>query len=223
VGIFVIEEETRADGYRLEKIFRIFGNSKPEMARKGKDYRGELKWTTRLSLNSQGNGGGETGAEEKALEAFAAGFFNKNGQVQSETIAFSPNCAVCRRENGEEKRVAGQYGCLITALEYFSTHDVAQGEVREFPFILGGHPYVFKCAVGKAAPLEPYGSKVYPIDFTTYDGWLKDKRGRPLVKKDKGDIRIWLSKDGLFINRIVRLKVKYAWYLTIHMDLFKAS
>jgi len=44
-----------------------------------------------------------------------------------------------------------------------------------------------------------------------------------VVKKDRGDIRIWLSKDGPFKDRIVRLKVKYAWYLTIHMDLYKAS
>jgi hypothetical protein len=223
VGTFIIEEDTQAVGDQLEKTFRIFGNSKPEMARKGKDYRGELKWTTRLSLNSQGDGGGETGAEEKTVDASSAGFFNKNGRVQSESIAFSPDCAVCLRENGDEKRVDGQHGCLITALEYFSTHDVAQGELREFPFILGGHPYVFKCEVGKAAPLEPYGARVYPIDFTTYDGRLKDERGGPRVKKGKGDIRIWLSKDGLFKDRIVRLKVKYAWYLTIHMDLFKAS
>jgi hypothetical protein len=177
---------------------------------------------TCLSLNPEGDAG-PAGAGEAAVAASSAGFFNKNGQVQAEMIVFSPDCAVCRRENGDEKRVAGNHGCLATALEYFSAHDFAAGEVREFPFIFGGHSYVFRCEVGKAARLEPYGNRVYPIDFTTYDGILKDGRGTPLVKKEKGDIRIWVSKEGPFKDRIVRLKVKYAWYLTIHMDLYRAS
>jgi len=226
VGTFVIEEDVRANGGRLEKTFRIFGNSKPEMARKGKDYRGELKLITRSTLSSQGDGQGDGdggGDGGRAVEVTSSSFFNKNGQVQAEDIVFAPDCAVCRRENGDEKRVDGRYGCLITALEYFSDREVAEGDVTEFPFILGGHPYSFKCEVGKASALQPYGSKVFPIDFTTYDGLLKDGRGAPLVKKDEGDIRLWLSKDGPFKNRIVRLKVKYAWYLTIHMDLYKAS
>jgi len=223
VGTFAIEEDIRANGDRLDKTFRIFGNSKPEMARKGKDYRGELKMLTRSPKNSQEDSGGDNGAEEGIVEVSSSGFFNKNGQIQAEDIVFSPDCAVCRRENGDEKRFDGRYGCLITALEYFSDREVAEGDVTEFPFILGGHPYSFKCEVGKASALQPYGSKVFPIDFTTYDGLLKDGRGAPLVKKDEGDIRLWLSKDGPFKNRIVRLKVKYAWYLTIHMDLYKAS
>lgn len=233
VGTFFIEEDLRANGDQWDRTYRIFGNSKPEMAKKGKDYRGELKMVARLALDlpdvtgeeslpPNGDGGG-TADGGRTIEVSSSGFFNKNGQVQAEDIVFSPDCAVCRRENGAEKRVEGRFGCLITALEYFSTHEVAAGDVHEFPFILGGYPYVFKCEVGKAAPLEPYGARVYPVDFTTHDGMLKDGRGKSLIKKDKGDIRIWLSKDGPFKDRIVRLKVKYAWYLTIHMDLYRAS
>jgi len=223
VGTFAIEEDIRANGDQLDKIFRIVGSSKPELARKGKDYRGELKMITRSCPNSQGDSGGETGAEESVVEVSSSGFFNKNGRIEAESLAFFPDCAVCRRENGDEKRVDGRYGCLITALEYFSDREVAEDDTYEFPFILGGHPYLFKCEVGKAAALEPYGAKVFPIDFTTYDGLVKDGRGMPVVKKKKGDIRIWLSKDGPFKDRIVRLKVQYAWYLTLHMDLVKAS
>lgn len=223
VGTFAIEEDIRSNGDQLDKIFRIFGNSKPELARKGKDYRGELKMTSRFSGNSQRDDDGKDGDEARGVEISSSGFFNKNGQVQAESITFFPDCAVCRRENGDEKRVAGRYGCLIAALEYFSGHEVAEGDIREFAFILGGHPYCFKCEVGKATALEPYGAKVFAVDFTTYDGLLKDGRGMPLVKKKKGDIRIWLSKEGPFKDRIVRLKIKYAWYLTLHMDLYKAS
>jgi hypothetical protein len=223
VGTFNIEEEIRMNGDQLDKIFRIFGNSKPELARKGKDYRGELKMTTRSSGNSQGEGDGPAGKGERAGEISSSGFFNKNGQVVAESIAFFPDCAVSRRENGDEKRIDGQYGCLITVLEYFIDHEVAAGDIREFSFILGGSPNIFKCEVGKAAPLAPFGSKVFPIDFTVYDGLRKDSRGMPLVKQKKGGIRIWVTKEGPFKDRILRLKLQYAWYLTLHMDLYKAS
>ena len=223
VGTFNIEEEVRTNGGQLDKIFRIFGNSKPELARKGKDYRGELKMTTRSSGNLSGDGDGKDGDGEKAVEFSSSGFFNKNGQVQAESITFSPDCAVSRRENGDEKRVDGKYGCLITVLEYFIDHEVAQGDIREFPFILGGSPYIFKCEVGKATALAPFGTKVFPVDFTVYDGLRKDGRGMPLVKQKKGGIRIWVTKEGPFKDRILRLKLQYAWYLTLHMDLYKAS
>jgi hypothetical protein len=204
VGTFNIEEEIRTNGGQLDKIFRIFGNSKPELASKGKDYRGELKLITLSSGNSQGGGDGPAGDGEGAVEISSSGFFNKNGQVVAESIAFFPDCAVSRRENGDEKRVAGQYGCLITVLEYFIDHGVAEGDIREFPFILGGSPYCFKCEVGKAAALAPFGSKVFPIDFTVYDGLRKDDRGMRLVKQKKGSIRIWVSKEGPFKDRILR-------------------
>jgi len=223
VGTFAIEEDIREDGDQLDKVFRIFGNSKPEMARDGKDYRGELKMTSRFSGNSQGEGDGEDGDEERAVEISSSGFFNKNGQVVAESITFFPDCAVSRRENGDEKRIDGQYGCLITVLEYFVDHEVAAGDIREFPFILGGSPYCFKCEVGKAAALAPFGTKVFPVDFTVLDGLRKDGRGMPLVKQKKGSIRIWVSKEGPFKDRILRLKLQYAWYLTLHMDLYKAS
>jgi hypothetical protein len=223
VGTFNIEEDVRANGGQRDKIFRIFGNSKPELARKNKDYRGELKMTTRFSGNSPGNGNGPAGKGERAGEITSSGFFNKNGQVVAENIAFFPDCAVSRRENGDEKRVAGQYGSLISVLEYFIDHEVTEGDAREFPFILGGSPNIFKCEVGKAGVLKPYGAKVFPVDFTVCDGLRKDGRGQPLVKQKKGSIRIWVSKDGLFKDRIVRLKLQYAWYLTLHMDLVKTS
>jgi hypothetical protein len=223
VGTFNIEEDIRTDGDQLDKVFRIFGNSKPELASKGKDYRGELKMTSRFSGNSQGEGDGEDGDEERAVQISSTGFFNKNGQVVAESITFFPDCAISRRENGDEKRVDGQHGCLITVLEYFIDHEVAEGDIREFPFILGGSSYCFKCEVGKAAALAPYGSKVFPVDFTVLDGLRKDSRGMPLVKQKKGSIRIWVSKEGPFKDRILRLKLQYAWYLTLHMDLYKAS
>jgi len=223
VGTFNIEEDIRTNGGQLDKVFRIFGNSKPEMARDGKDYRGELKMITHLSRNSQGNGDGPAGDEEGVVEGTSSGFFNKNGKIEAESITYFSDWAVCRRENGDEKRVDGNYRSFIAPLEYFIEHEIAEGDTCEFPFIFGGHPYCFKCEVGKAVALKPFGAKVFPVDFTAYDGLRKDGRGLPLVKKKKGDFRIWLSKEGLFKDRIVRLRIQYAWFLALQMDLYKAS
>lgn len=223
VGTFAIEEDIREDGDQRDKVFRIFGNSKPEMARDGKDYRGELKMITRLSRNSRGNGDGPAGDEEGVVEGTSSGFFNKNGKIEAESITYFSDWAVCRRENGDEKRVDGNYRSFIAPLEYFIEHEISEGDTCEFPFIFGGHPYFFKCEVGKAVALKPFGTRVFPVDFTAYDGLHKDGRGLPLVKKKKGDFRIWLSKEGLFKDRIVRLRIQYAWFLALQMDLYKAS
>jgi hypothetical protein len=100
---------------------------------------------------------------------------------------------------------------------------VEAGDVYKSAFILGGHPYIFCCEVGPPTIHEPTRARVFPIDFTTFDGLKKDGRGRPKVTKNKGGIRVCLSKDGPYENTYLRLCVQYRWYLTLRMEYLKAS
>jgi hypothetical protein len=221
VGTMAIEEEVRRDGNKLNKVFRMYGNSKPEMAAKGRDYGGEFKMVKRLPLDDRGEVDREALEEWRGVESSYSGYLRKNGKIEGENVVFFPDGAVATRENGTEKRIQGDYGSLLSALEYFFENDIKAGDVFESKFILNGYPYIFKCEVGKPDVLAPYRARAFRIDVTTYDGLLKDGQGNPKIRKKKGGIRLWLSKEGDFRNRVLRLKIHYRWYLTLSMELSK--
>ncbi len=222
VGSFFIEEEVLRNSHDLEKIFRIFGRSKPELAEKGKDYSGELRSVKRLRQDDAGGIGSGQNMEWPDAEAASSGHFKKNGIIEGEDIIFYLDHAVSRRESGDEKRIEGSFGSLLSALCYFLEHEVETGDVYESTFILGGHPFIFRCEVGPATIHEPTRARVFPIDFTTFDGLKKDGRGNPKVSKKKGGIRVWLCKKGPYENIYLRLIVQYKWYLTLQMEYLKA-
>ncbi len=222
VGSFFIEEEVCRNSDDLEKIFRIFGRSKPELAEQGKDYRGELRSVKRLRLDDAEGTGRRQNEEWPDAETASSGHFKKNGVVESEDVVFQLDHAVSRRENGDEKRIEGSFGSLLSALRYFLEHEVKMGDVYEFAFILGGHPYIFRCEVGPTTIHEPTQARVFPIDFTTFDGLKKDSRGKPKISKKKGGIRVLLCKEGPYENIYLRLFIQYKWYLTLRMEYLKA-
>ncbi len=223
VGTFAIEEEVRRIGDSLEKVFRISGSSKPELVKKGKDYSGELEVVRPLPMKgevgSDGPGVGKTGT---AISS-SSGYFKKNGFSEGESIAFYLHHAVSRRANGSEKKVEGSFGCLISAFEHFLECEVREGDVFESRFILGGRPFLFRCEVGRAALDQSQGIRVFPIDFTTYDGVERDDKGGPKVVKKKGGIRLWLSKEEPYKDTFLRLMIQYKWYLTLQMEIVKST
>lgn len=223
VGTFAIEEEVCRNGDFLDKVFRIFGSSKPELVKKGKEYSGELEVVRTLPLKGEDGrdvpGVGKTGT---AISS-SSGYFKKNGIIEAESIVFFLDHAVSRRENGIEKRVEGSCGCLISAIEHFLESEVREGDVFESMFVLGGRPFLFKCEVGRATLIQSQGTKVFPIDFTTYDGVERDDQGRPKLVKKKGGIRLWLSKEEPYKDTYLRLMIQYKWYLTLQMEIVKST
>ncbi len=223
VGSFFVEEELCRSGDCLDNIYRIFGRSTPDLALKGRDYSGQLESLKRLDLMGGDGPGGRGTVEWPEAEEMSSGCFKKNGVSEGEDIVFFPGYALSRRENGDEKRVEGSFGSLLAALRYFVEHEVREGDTREFPFVLGGHPYIFRCEVGPATLHETSRARVFPIDFTTLDGLERDSRGRPKVCKKKGGIRVWLSKKKPYDNVYLRLFIQYRWYLCLQMEYLKAS
>jgi len=223
VGTFAIEEEVRRNGDSLDKIFRISGSSKPELVKKGKDYSGELEVVRPLPMRGgdgrDGPGVGKTGT---AISS-SSGYFKKNGIIEAESIIFFLDHALSRRERGSEKRVEGSCGCLISAIEHFLECEIREGDVFESRFVLGGRPFIFRCDVGRATLIQSQGAKVFPIDFTTYDGVERDDKGRPKMVKRRGGIRLWLSKEEPYKDTYLRLMIQYKWYLILQMEMVKST
>jgi hypothetical protein len=221
VGTFAIEEEVRRNGASLDRYFCISGRSMPELAKKGKDFSGALEIVRTLPLQEGYRPEWPSAEGPRKVMSSASGYFKKNGAIESERIVFFLDYALSMRENGGEKRVEGTWGCLISALEHFLECEVEEGDIYESRFVLGGRPLIFRCEVGRATRLQSRGAKVFPIDFTTYDGLEKDGKGLPKVVKKKGGIRLWLCKDEPLKDVYLRLTIQYRWYLALQMEIVK--
>jgi len=218
VGDMSFEETLRRNEDHLEKVLYLHGNTKPEQVAKGRDFGGEFKITKRIPLDTTGMGGGNLLDPGKAVESFYAGTLKRKEKIESETVVFYPDYVLATREDGIEKRIEGTYESPLGALEYLLENDIKVGDTYESKFILSGYPYIFKCEVSKKDNFKRFGVSAFKIDVTTYDGLKKDENGEPLVKKKKGGIRIWLCKEGKYKNRILRLNIKYKWYLTLKCE-----
>ena len=223
VGTFAIEGEVRRNGDFLDNFLRIFGASKPELVKDRKDYSGEMEVVSRVPSKREGGGDGPGVGETGAAVGSSSGFFKKNGVIQSENIIFFSDYAVSRRENGRETRVEGRHNGLISVLGYFLEHDIREGDVHKSTFIFGGHPYLFRCEVGRPTVIQPQGAKAFPIDFTTFDMLARDGTGMYKAVKKKGGIRLYLSKEEPYKNICLRLRVEYKWFLTLQMEWVKRT
>jgi hypothetical protein len=222
VGRMTIEEQTRRVGDQIEKVLRLFGSSTPEQVKKGRDIAGEFQMVKRLPLDPEGRIDWEAAENGKNVECLHTGFLKQNRKTESEKVIIYPDRSVACREDGSEKTLQGNYGSILSLLEYFIDNEVKVGDVYESKFILGQYPYILKCEVAEPALLKPFNTKAYLIVVTTYDGLLKDSRGLPKIRKKKGGIRIWLSKEEPYQNKVLRMSIRYKWYLTLKMELIES-
>lgn len=218
VGDMSFEETLRRNEEHLEKVLYLHGNTRPEQVAKGRDFGGEFKITKRIPLNAGDSIDQSLLEQEEGVEIFYAGTLKQKEKIESETVVFYPHHVLATREDGVEKRIEGEYESPLGALEYLLENDIKIGDTYESKFILSGYPYIFKCEVSEKDKFKDYGVSAFKIDITTYDGLKKDENGKPLIKKKKGGIRIWLCKEGKYKNRILRLNIKYKWYLTLKCE-----
>lgn len=224
VGLMTIEVSTQQDGDKIKKILRLAGHSTPEQIKKGRDIGGEFQMAKRLPLDPEGNIDWAAVEEGRDVECLHMGFLKQNQKTESEKVIIYPDRAVACREDGSEKTLEGNYGSLLSVLEHFFDNEVKAGDVYESKFILGQYPYIFKCEVaGPAKHLKPFDTEAYLIDVTTFDGILKDSRGMPKVRKKRGGIRVWLSKKEPYKNQVLRMSIRYKWYLTLSMELARTT
>lgn len=223
VGTFAVEEEICRQEGRIDKSFRIYGSSKPDLAKKGKDYSGEMRMVRCLPLNEQEEIDWLAIARGKGVACTHTGFLKQNGLLEGENVVMYPQHAVSTRENGAEKQIEGNYSSFLAALEYLFEHDLRAGDVFESKSILDGRPCIFVCTTGQPVSFRLFGVQAFPVEIKTHDGLARDGRGNPLGKQKIGRISLWLSKEEPYKNRILRLKIHYKWYLTLRMDLVKAA
>ena len=214
VGSMAIEDHVlREEGY-LQRVLRMYGQTKPEMAEKGRDFSGEFKITKRLPLREDGSIDQEAVDEWRGYESFYSGLLKRNEDTDTEEVVFHPDHAVSTREDGEVNRIEGVFSSPLSPLEKLLDTDIEVGDVFESKFILSGYPYIFEVEVDEKEMLKPFNVPTFKVCATTYDGIKKDRRGRPKLIRKKG-IRAWICKEGAYKDRILRLDIKYKWYLTM--------
>ncbi len=198
------------------------GETNDSQKKRNRDYRGDFSLLKTYPLRSDGTVDEEAGASGRSLESSSAGFLKLNKKYQAEKIVFFPDHAVATREDGTEKRVEGSYDCILSPLEYMMEHDLKVGQVFETPFLLNGVPRVFHCEVVDLDTLSEYRSRAYLVDI-----WAVDKTpgGQDKASKDvwrkKGNVRVWFAKDGPYRNEMLRMKIKFRWYLWLYFDRLK--
>jgi hypothetical protein len=221
VGTMTIESALRKKDGKREKSLRMAGSSNPEQARKNRDYRGEFSLLKAFPLRSDGSVDDEAVAECRGVEHSSSGFLKLNKKFQAEKLAFFPDHAVSTREDGTEKRVEGSYGCILSPLEYLTDHAIKVGDVIETPFILNGIPRVFRMEVADLDTLSSYRSRAYRVDIWAVDKTPGVDKAPKDVWRKKGNVRVWFCKDGPYRNRMLRMKIKFRWYLWLYFDLKK--
>ncbi len=220
-GGMTIESSLRQSDGRLEKRLRLAGNSSAEQAKKNRDYRGEFNILKLFPLKADGTVDEEAVKEGRGFDSSSSGFLKLNKKTQSERITFFPDHAVSTREDGTEKRIEGSYGCVISPLEYMMEHDLKVGQVFEVPFLLNGIPRIFRCEVSDLETLTDFKTRAYRVDV-----WAVEKSGdADKAPKDvwrkKGNVRVYFCKDGPLRNRMLRMKIKFRWYLWLYFDIKK--
>jgi hypothetical protein len=219
VGTMTVESALRKQGNRWEKSLRMAGASNEEMVRKrNRDYRGDFNQLKVYPPGPDGSVEELAVAEGRELESSSTGFLKLNKKYQAEKIAFFPDHAVATREDGTEKRVEGNYGCILSPLEYMMEHDLRVGQVFETPFLLNGIPRVFRCEVTDLDMLSKYASRAYRVDIWAVDRTTGTGRAPKDVWRRKGNVRVWFCKDGPYRNEMLRMRIKFRWYLWLYFD-----
>jgi len=219
VGSMTIESALQWSDGRLEKRLRMAGSSNAAQVKKNRDYRGEFNILKIYPLRPDGSVDEQAVGEWRDVQSSSSGFLKLNQKFQSERMAFFPDHAVATREDGTEKRIEGSYGCILSPLEYLMEHDIKAGEVIETPFILNGIPRVFRMEVGNLTTLSAFKSRAYEVSIYAVEKTAGVDRAPKDVWRKKGNVRIWFCKDGPYRNRMLRMKIKFRWYLWLHFDL----
>jgi hypothetical protein len=221
VGTMTIESALRKDGDRLEKSLHLAGASDEGQIRKNRDYRGEFNLLKIFPLRPDGSVDEAAVSRWLGYESSSSGFLKLNKKYQAEKNVFFQDHAVTTRETGVERQVEGSYGSVLSPLEYLMDHDLRVGQVIEMPFVLNGVPRVFRCEVTDLVTFSDYGSRAYQVDV-----WAVEKAGSANkapkdVWRKKGNVRVWFCKDGPYRNQMLRMKIKFRWYLWLYFDLKK--
>jgi hypothetical protein len=219
VGSMAIESALRPNGGRLEKSLRMSGASNEAQIRRNRDYRGDFSLLKVFPLRPDGAVDKEAVAEWRGFESSSSGFLKLNKKYQAEKIAFFRDHAVAARENGTEKRVEGSYGCILSPLEYMMDHDLKVGQAFETPFLLNGIPRVFRCEVIGLDTLSESRTRAYRVDIWAVEETTGADKAPKDVWKKKGNVRVWFCKDGPYRNEMLRMKIKFRWYLWLYFDL----
>jgi hypothetical protein len=218
VGTMSIETDLRRSGQTLEKYLRLAGDVDEKHAKRY-DYHGEFVTRISLPLKPDGTVDEEAVREHRGYEKTSSGFLKLNKKYQAEKITFLPGRAVATREDGTEKTVEGDFGSILAPLDYLMEHEIKVGDVIESPYVLNGEPHVFRSEVNKFVTLTNFKTRVFQIDISSYDKTGVDNTTSRDVWKKKGNIRIWFCKEGPFRNRMLKMRIKFRWYLWLNFDL----
>ncbi len=220
IGTMTIESALREKGGRLEKSLRVAGSSN-EQTRKKYDYRGQADILKVLPLRADGCVDEEAVRDWRGYESLASSSLKLNKKFQSEKIEFFRDHIVSTREDGKVREAEGTYGSFLSPLEYLMEHDIKVGEVIETPYVLNGVPRIFRSEVTDLVTLSEYHTRAFQIDISSYDSVKAEVKGSRDVWKKKGNIRVWFCKTEPYRNEILRMKIKFRWYLWLYFDLKK--
>jgi hypothetical protein len=220
-GSMTIESARQTKDGRLEKTLRMAGGTNAEQVKKNRDYSGEFKVLKTYPLRPDGSVDDQAAAAGRGVESSSSGFLKTNKKTQSERMTFFPDHAVVIRNDGPETRVEGSYGCILAPLEYLMEHDIKVGDVIDTPFILKGIPRIFRMEVEDVETYSPLKARAYKIVLYAIDKTAGPDRAPKDVWKKKGNLRIWFCKEGPYRNQMLRMKIKFRWYLSLLFDLQK--
>jgi hypothetical protein len=222
-GSMTIESALRKKDGRLEKTLRMAGGSNPEQAKKNRDFSGEFKALKNYPLRPDGSVDDQAVAEGRGVESSSSGFLKTNKKTQAERMSFFPDHALVSRNDGPETRVEGSYGSILAPLEYLMEHEIKVGDVIDTPFILKGIPRIFRMEVEDLETYSPLKARAYEIVLYAIETTAGPDRAPKDVWKKKGNLRIWFCKEGPYRNQMLRMKIKFRWYLSILFDLKKPA
>jgi hypothetical protein len=221
VGSMTIESALRPNSGRLEKRLRMAGSTNAGQVRKNRDYHGEFNVLKLLPLMPDGSVDTEAVKEWRNFDSSSSGYLKLNKKFQSERLTFFRGRAVATREDGTEKTIDGDYGSILAPLEYLMENDIRAGDVIEAPFILNGVPRVFVLQVSGPVTLSAYKTRAYQVDIWAYEKANGVDRAPKDVWRKKGNVRVWFCKEGPYRNQLLRMKIKFRWYLWLFFDLQK--
>jgi hypothetical protein len=222
-GSLTIESSLREAEGRLTKTLRMAGGTTPEQAKKNRDFRGEFNLLETSPVPPADPSDGHTAEEGGAVERSSAAFIKLNKKSQTEKMTFFPDHALVYLDDKPEKRVDGSYGCLLTPLAYLMEHEIKVGDVIDTPFLLKGVPRVFRMEVEGSTTLSPYKARAYEISLYAVETTTGADKPAVDVWRKKGNLKIWFCKEGPYRNQMLRLKVKFRWYLWLYFDLRKVQ
>lgn len=218
-GSLTIESSRQEADGRLTKTLRMAGGTTPEQAKKNRDFRGEFNLLETCPVQTADPANGQSAGEGAALERSSAAFIKLNKKSQTEKMTFFPDHALVYLDDKPEKRVDGSYGCLLSPLEYLREHEIKAGEVIDIPFLLKGVPRVFRMEVEGLTTVSPYKTRAYEISLYAVGTTTGADKPAVDVWRKKGNLKIWFCKDGPYRNEMLRMKLKFRWYLWLYFDL----